>query len=175
MRRFIAMLVLLGSVAVGAQAVPTANSAPRAGEWQDYTHPNLRFGFTYPSDVFLPDPSANLDNGLALLSADGRARLLIGAFDNDEATSLDEYRKLILDKSYKDATFDYAPVRKSWFILSGERNGWMFYERVHLTCEGRRITSWAMVYPVAERGYYDRIVERIAPTFRPSEGSAAGC
>ncbi len=172
MRRFIAILVsLITSLAV---ALPSA-AAPRSAEWQDYTHPRLQFSISYPSDVFVPDPRANLDNGLALLSADGTARLLIGAFDNEHETSLEEYRTLVLDRSYKDAKLDYTPVRKSWFVLSGERDGWMFYERVSFSCEGRRITSWAMVYPVAERRYYDRLVERIAPTFRPSEGAAAGC
>lgn len=170
MQLFIATLVT-----VLLTALPQSRAAPLSGDWQVYTHPRLQFRITYPADIFAPDPKANLDNGLALVTSDGTARLLIGAFDNDDATTLAEYRQIVLERSYKNAAVDYAPVRRSWFVVSGERDGWMFYERVHFACSGRRITSWAMTYPAAERRYYDRIVERIAPTFRPSEGAAAGC
>jgi hypothetical protein len=78
-------------------------------------------------------------------------------------------------RNYADASLDYAPVRKSWFVVSGERDGVMFYERVSFTCDGRLITSWAMLYPVAERQFYDRVVEAVAPTFTPARGRGGSC
>lgn len=170
MRKLIATLATVLFAAAGA-----SDAAPLAGDWQEYTHPRLQFRIMYPAGLFAPDSKADNADGLALVSADGSARLLIGAFDNEEATTLAEYRRIVLERSYKGAKVDYAPVRRNWFVVSGERDGWMFYERVQFACEGRRITSWAMVYPVAERQFYDRIVERVAPTFRPSAGPAAGC
>ena len=58
----------------------------------------------------------------------------------------------------------------SWFVLSGTRDGTMFYERVTFTCGGRRINSWAMLYPVAERRLYDRIVEQVARSYPHRRG-----
>ena len=103
------------------------------------------------------------------------ARLLIGAFGNDERLSLRAYRQYLLERNYPGASIDYAPVRKNWFVLSGERDGVMFYERVSFTCGGRLITSWAMFYPVAERRFYDRVVEEVAPTFTPGSGGVDDC
>ena len=65
--------------------------------------------------------------------------------------NLRDYRSLVLQQSYAGADIDYAPVSGSWFVLSGTRDGVMFYERVTFTCGGRRINSWAMLYPAAER------------------------
>jgi hypothetical protein len=56
-------------------------------------------------------------------------------------------------------------------VLSGTRDGVMFYERVTFTCGGRRINSWAMLYPAAERGLYDRIVEQVARSYRAGEAN----
>jgi hypothetical protein len=39
-------------------------------------------------------------------------------------------------------------VRDTWFVLSGTRDGTIFYERVTFTCGGKLINSWAMLYPV---------------------------
>jgi hypothetical protein len=101
------------------------------------------------------------------VSHDGNAKLLAGALANDEGMSLGEYRQFLLKESYAGAEVDYAPMRDTWFVLSGTRDGTMFYERVTFTCGGRRINSWAMLYPATERQIYDRIVEQVASTYRP--------
>ena len=88
--------------------------------------------------------------------------------------NLRDYRSLVLQQSYPGAAIDYAPMRDNWFVLSGIRDGVMFYERVTFTCGGRRINSWAMLYPVAERRFYDRIVEQVAPQLSRRGGATAG-
>ena len=103
--------------------------------------------------MFQPKELPTEAEGRLLVSRDGNARLLIGAFGNDERLSLRAYRQYLLERNYPGASIDYAPVRKNWFVLSGERDGVMFYERVSFTCGGRLITSWAMFYPVAERRF----------------------
>jgi hypothetical protein len=62
---------------------------------------------------------------------------------------------------YAGATFDYAPQRDSWFVLSGTLGEEMFYERVTISCDRRSIHGWLLTYPVAERSFYDPIVEEI--------------
>lgn len=156
----------------------TALSQAQAARLADWvTIENTRYGFkiAYPASVFSRTEGTPSDEGLSLVSQDGRARLLIGAFPNIEETSLRAYRKQVLKENYGGSVLDYAPVERKGFIVSGERDGIMFYERVHFTCKGRLISSWAMIYPVAERRFYDRVVEAIAPTFKPGKGRAKSC
>ena len=105
------------------------------------------------------------------LSRDGNARLLAGALPNADGVNLRDYRALVLQQSYPGADIDYAPVGPTWFVLSGTRDGVMFYERVTFTCGGRLINSWAMLYPAAERHLYERIVERVARSYRAGEAN----
>jgi hypothetical protein len=100
-----------------------------------------------------------------------RNALLAGALPNADGASLRDYRALVLQQSYPGAALDYAPVGATWFVLSGTRDGMMFYERVTFTCGGRLINSWAMLYPAADRRLYDRIVEQVARSYRPGDGS----
>jgi hypothetical protein len=103
------------------------------------------------------------------VSHDGNAKLLAGALENADGMSLTEYRAFLLKQSYAGAEVDYAPLRDTWFVLSGTRDGTIFYERVTFTCGGKLINSWAMLYPAAERQVYDRILEKVARTYRAGE------
>ena len=50
-----------------------------------------------------------------------------------------------------------------------------FYERVSFTCGGQLINSWAMIYPKAERRFYNRVVEAVARTYSPGAGRTGQC
>ena len=69
-------------------------------------------------------------------------------------------------KSYPDYHVTYRKVSGSWFALSGEGNGKTFYEKVIFSCNGRLINSFAMIYPTAQSGLFDRVVEGIEKSFR---------
>lgn len=143
--------------------------------WAPYR--NERFGFviTFPQALLRPEPEAGGDAGRAFSTADRRVRLLAGAGRNESGDTLDSYRRFLLDDAYKDARIDYAPVRATWFVLSGTRGDQMFYERVTFACDGRLIYGWQLVYPVAERALYDRVVEAIHRTYRVGRGDAGKC
>jgi hypothetical protein len=153
-------------------AILLTGSALAAGAQDFATYRNERHGFSlsYPAGTFAQGPTQSAD-GDVFVSRDGSARLLAGALPNDGGLGLRDYRAFVLKQSYPDAAIDYAPVRDSWFVLSGTRDGMMFYERVTFTCGGRLINSWAMLYPAAERQVYDRIVEQVARTYRPGAAS----
>jgi hypothetical protein len=125
---------------------------------------NERHGFliAYPIGVFEQRGEPQTDEGRVLYSHDGKAQLLVGAFANDDATPLAAYRDYLLAENYAGAHIDYAPLRGKWFVLSGTIGDREFYERVSFTCGGRLINSWAMIYPTAERAFYNRIVEAVA-------------
>jgi hypothetical protein len=161
-------LLLAGLVAAlaGVGAVESAAQGYAPDE-EVATYLNKRYGFTlsYPTGRFRPQEPLK-EEGRVWVSHDGNAKLLAGALANADGMSLGEYRQFLLKESYAGAEIDYAPIRDNWFVLSGTRDGTMFYERVTFTCGGRRINSWAMLYPAAERAVYDRIVERVARTYR---------
>ncbi len=76
------------------------------------------------------------------------------------------------EESYPGLKIDYAPVGQRWSVLSGTRGDMMIYEKVIFSCGGKVINSFALVYPIAERMFYDPIVETIEDSFRPG---AARC
>lgn len=168
--------LILGLACV-AFSVATDSQAARARLKQWETIQNERYGFmiAYPGSVFSPGQNVSAEAGHVLVSRDGGARLLIGAFDNETAATLAEYRDQLLSENYNGADLDYAPVKKRSFVVSGTRGTMHFYERVSFTCNGRFINSWALLYPVAERHIYDRIVEAIAPTYSPGAGRTGQC
>lgn len=158
-------LVLMAAPSTLAAAPETPLSSSNATGWAEIVDSRSGSRISYPTGVFRE--RASEPEGRVLVSPDGDARLLVGSFLNESGASLDAYRTQILSDNYGGAELDYAPQRKTWFVLSGTIGPMMFYERVSFTCDGRYINSWAMVYPIAQRKTYDRVVEAIAPTFRP--------
>ena len=152
-----------------------ARAGPELKDWASVKNARHGYAIAYPADVFEQRTAPNSDEGRVLFSKDGKAKLLFGAFDNAQNNSLEEYRQFLLSEHYADAKIDYAPVRKRWFVLSGTQNDQMFYQRVSFTCGGRLINSWAMLYPVAERKMYDRVVEDVARSFTPGAGNSGTC
>lgn len=156
-------------VALATTLLSSASDArrPRLTDW--ITIEDQRFGFhlAYPGNVFAPRAGTEQQGGTVLVSHDGSAKLLVGTFENDTESTLEQYRDHLLSASYTGAAIDYAPFKKHWFIISGTRDGTHFYERVSFTCGGRLINSWALLYPVEARPFYDRVVEAIAQTYTP--------
>lgn len=164
---WIAILSLYGSAAIAAPAGIT--------NWQTLNNSHHGFTISYPAHVFSPRADLESADGTVFESADGAAKLIVAAFENADGATMREYRAHLLRENYAQVKLDYAPVRKRWFVLSGERDGVMFYERISFTCSGRLINSWAMLYPIAERARYDRILEKIARTYQPGRGANGDC
>lgn len=169
------MVVVLASM----MAVSSIAGPAMARSWRDNwtTVINERHGFAiaYPSELFEQTGIPKTDEGEAFISKDGKAKLLVGAFENADHQSLEDYRKYLLNEQYSGAKIDYAPVKERWFVLSGDRNGQTFYERVSFTCGGKLINSWAMLYPTSERKIYDRVVEAVAQTYTLGAGRTGFC
>ena len=166
---------ILAGCALVLSGATTALAAPKLDDWA--TVHNERHGFTiaYPVSVFEQKAPPTTDQGRVLVSKDGKAKLLIGAFDNSENSTLGAYRDYLMKGQWAGSNIDYAPIRQKWCVLSGTRNGEMFYERVSFTCGGKLINSWVMTYPAAERKVYDRVLEAIARTYLPGAGKKGSC
>lgn len=170
---------LASRLPVGLLAVLLFTQCVSAADWRrDWaTLRNERHGFliAYPIEVFEQREEPNTDEGRVLYSRDGNARLLVGAFANEDGTTLAAYRDYLMQENYAGAAIDYAPIKGKWFVLSGTIGEKEFYERVSFTCGGRLINSWAMIYPKAERRFYNRIVEAVARSYTPGAGKSGDC
>ena len=109
-------------------------------------------------------------HGWLFASRDESAKLLVGAFRNAEKHTAASYQDFVARRSYGGFPVTYAPRGRTWFVLSGEHDGKIFYEKVMFSCQGGVITSFAMTYPSALRRAYDPVVERIENSFRPGPG-----
>lgn len=175
-RRAEARLALCLALSLTISGVASsAVAGPKLNDWATIKNERHGYAIAYPIDVFEQRETPKSEDGRVLYSKDGKAKLLFGAFDNTENNSLEEYRRFLLSEQYAGAKIDYAPVRKRWFVLSGTQGEEMFYQRVSFTCGGRLINSWAMLYPVAERKMYDRVVEAVARSFTPGAGKTGAC
>ena len=145
-----------------AQAVPRGKPAI----WKLYQNAGSGFSLRYPADVFAPTGNDTENKDRLLMSRDGRAVLRISSISNRATMTIAEYRRSLVAGRYADAKFDYTPERSNWFVLSGTLGAEMFYERITFSCDGRSIHGWLMVYPRAERVFYDAIVEEIHRSYR---------
>lgn len=163
--------ITICAVAFASAAV----AAPRRfNEWASIHHAKRGFAIAYPTEVFAP-VAGDSDDGRILASRDGKAKLLVGAFENEARFSLQAYRDYLLTESYPDAQLDYERTNARWFVISGIRGDTMFYERVTFTCGGQLVNSWVMLYPVVERALYDRVVEAVARTYTAGSGASGHC
>lgn len=153
----------------------TPGSAGEAGPTAVYRNERFGFELTYPATVFVPGEAPDEGQGMVFASRDGAARLLVSAGQNTTGETLGSYRRFVLAKSYPDARIEYAPVRSSWFVLSGTNGDTMFYERITFRCGGKAIYGWQMTYPIAERKIYDPIVEAVHRSYRPGNGEGGKC
>lgn len=135
-------------------------------DWQVYRNERFGIGVKYPADVFRPARTSAAGDGQTFESRDGNARMLIGALANTARYTPATYQQLLARRSYAGYTVDYAPAGRSWFVLSGENQDKIFYEKVFFRCGGAVINSFAIVYPRAQRRLYDAIVEEMEDSFR---------
>ncbi len=166
--------------ALGAYLVmmvaPSAGAATRLNDWATVKNERHGFAIAYPVDVFEQKSAPTTDQGRVLESKDGKAKLLVGAFENADNQSLEAYRQFLLTEQYAGTDIDYAPIKQRWFVLSGTRkDGQIFYQRVSFTCGGKLINSWAMLYPTSERKLYDRVLTAISRTYTPGAGKTGAC
>ena len=134
-------------------------------EWLE--HRNAKYGFhlMYPGKIFKLERESEAGDGQVFVSEDADARLLVGALVNESGFTLGAYQDHVARESYGKYKVTYRPLGKSWFALSGEGDGKIFYEKVIFSCSGRLISSFAMIYPKERRDVFDPVVERIENSF----------
>lgn len=148
----------------------TALQAPlvqaATGRWLSDRDPNLGFTFSYPRTLFHPIQGDGKPSFHYFVSGSD-AKFLVGGWNNRAGRSPEGFKRWLIANAggYDEVT--YRPRGRSWFVLSGYRGDQIYYEKVMFSCGGSVVNIFAMVYPVAERNFFDPIVERMEDSFRP--------
>ena len=161
-RRFILLIMLLVGTLPAAAFAQGVNLG-----WTEFHNERFGLALRYPAEVFVSQRSSDSGDGDLFETLDRRGRLLVGAIENTEHFTPRSYQSFIARQSYPGLRIDYAPVGESWAVLSGTIGQTMVYEKIMFSCGGDVINSFAMTYPIAERQFYDPLIEAIEDTFRP--------
>ncbi|MER9730549.1 hypothetical protein [Mesorhizobium sp. M0217] len=147
-------------LAVALIAAGSANAAP-------FTYTNARFGTvcTFPDDIFTDrQPEPYNGDGQQWLSADGASLICSGIFNvsDDTPKSLVAEEKAIKEAGYQ---ISYSKTGKNWAVLSGLKDGKIFYERRLFGKDGV-IRTVRIDYPPAVKAKYDPLVGAIAGSLK---------
>jgi hypothetical protein len=145
---------------------PTPAIRPKPTRWAPLENAKAGFELKYPADVFSPKAGNRDADDRLFGSGDGHAVLRVYSDRGNAGTTPSKYRAALLARRYAGAVLDYAPQRDHWFVLSGTLGAEMFYERVSFSCDRRSLHGWLLTYPVAERQFYDAIVEDMHRSYR---------
>ena len=151
---------LAAILCLSAIATTTALAKP-------FTYVNERFGqsCTFPDEIFndpLPEPENG--DGRQWLSADGAELTCSGINNVDDETprSFVEGEKSSTEPGYK---VTYSKTGKNWAVLSGTKDGKIFYER-RLFGKDQVIRTVFIEYPASLKAKYDPLVGAIAKSLR---------
>jgi hypothetical protein len=158
LRVFIGLAVFSGQAEVGAQ-VPLL-------EWRTFKVPEYGTRVEYPATIFAPVGDAEKGVGQRFENSDGSAILSIYSTENEAADTPGSY----LRKNLRQSGLDYQRVTRSFFAISMERDGRIYYSRCNFSRSAKRVIHcFDLVYPQQEKLAWDPLVTRISLSLRPLE------
>jgi len=162
------MSPLLGTVVLLCIAISAeAATRDRAGslDWQTFQVPEYGTHVEYPAKLFAPVGQPEKGVGQRFEREDGRAVLSIYARENEDDDTPASY----LRKNLRQPMLDYERVSRSFFAISMERDGTIFYSRCNFSARRSTIHCFDLVYPQSEKTAWDSVATRISLSLRPLE------
>jgi hypothetical protein len=155
---------LLFAVALLADA-----SAATQERWTTYANPRFGTTISYPADLFPQrDPPPENGDGQAFRSRDGRARLAVWGGYNVSSDTPESYLQSIV----KPENVTYRRVTANYFVVSGLRDGDIYYQRCNFAAKPDDIIHcFVATYPTADKAAMDAIIPRLSQSLR---GAATG-
>jgi len=136
--------------------------------WTTFVIPEYGTRVDYPAGIFVPTGEPEKGTGQRFGSADGRAILSVYARDNEAGDTPAGYvsKNLRVERG----ALDYQRIAPSFFAISMERDGLIYYSRCNFSRGGvRAIHCFDLIYPQAEKRAWDAVVTRISLSLRPLE------
>ena len=157
---------LIGSFLLTQYIRAEARAEVRFLDWQTFEVPEFGTRVEYPARIFTAVGEAEKGVGRRFESKDGRAILSIYARENEDDDTPASY----LRKNLRQRTLDYERVTRSFFAISSERDGIIYYSRCNFSRPARgSLHCFDLVYPQAEKRAWDSVVTRISLSLRPLE------
>ena len=157
---------LIGSFLLTQYIRAEARAEVRILDWQTFEVPEFGTRVEYPARIFTAVGEAEKGVGRRFESKDGRAVLSIYARENEDDDTPASY----LRKNLRQRTLDYERVTRSFFAISMERDGIIYYSRCNFSRSARgSLHCFDLVYPQAEKRAWDPVVTRISLSLRPLE------
>ena len=157
---------LIGSFLLTQYIRAEARAEVRILDWQTFEVPEFGTRVEYPARIFTAVGEAEKGVGRRFESKDGRAILSIYARENEDGDTPASY----LRKNLRQRTLDYERVTRSFFAISSERDGIIYYSRCNFSRPARgSLHCFDLVYPQAEKRAWDSVVTRISLSLRPLE------
>ena len=160
--------IILGcSLLLGTSAAFAANSDP---DWKEFLVPEFGTRVQYPAGIFsVLMGTSEVGTGQRLSTPDERASLTIYARANEAGETPASYLRKNL--RMPDATIQYRRITPSFFAISAEHAGMIYYSRCNFGgLRGAAVHCFDLAYPQAEKRAWDAIVTRISLSLRPLRG-----
>jgi hypothetical protein len=141
--------------------------------WTSYVSAKFGYSVYYPAAIFELQESAETGEPRTFLAKDKAAKLVVSGVINDEGFTADSYRQTLLRDFSGYEMVDYMPRGKTWFVLSGTRGENIYYQKVMFSCAGRIINVFSITFPVAQKPFYEGLIEVMEDGFRPGASADA--
>lgn len=157
------LLVLLFAIGFCA-----ATSVAAQERWTTYINPRFGTSADYPINLFpLQDPPPENGDGQTFRTRDGRARLAIWGRRNAEGNSPQSYVQSNVDLN----GVSYRRVTANFYVVSGTREGEIFYERCNFPTDRDGVIDCLNVtYPVGNKVALNPVVARLSQSLRAGRG-----
>jgi hypothetical protein len=145
---------------VAGLLVLASPSAHAQTQWATYTNVRFALAVGYPRDVFTSyTESDNSDGATFKADAPGVELRAYGFYNVDNKSP-----RTTVAKYYAGKTFSYSSVKRDSYVVSGTKDGAIFYDRCNFT--GDRVLCINLVYPAAQKDNWDKIVARVSRSLR---------
>ncbi len=147
------------AVTMGAAGLATASAEPLR-----YTNPRYGTTVVMPGEVFSqPQPPPENGDGMSWRAADGGFLAVYGMY-NALGQTPEEFADWDSDNQGPGYEVTYRRVAGDWVVLSGYDGGEVFYKRFEFGADDV-IHALLITYPKARKGFYDKLVGKIAESF----------
>lgn len=144
---------------------PSAAAAAIAGEWTRYVNPRFGTVIDYPADLFVAEPPPENGDGLSFKSVDEAAGFIVfGQMNALDRTVGEMMADDLASGSYGQVTYERSGV--DWYVLSGYRDGRVYYRKVIVPAGGDTLHVFEIDYPPAQKAAYDTITARMAKSLK---------